>query len=198
MQRKIGTLLLVAGILLLLYPLYQWGAAQYHQHALRQELQEELDARAQLDEDAEENPVLERSDKALPRRPPETMRIQIPEIDVSAVVVMGTDLETLARGPGFYEESPMPWEDGGNVAIAGHRTTHGAWFRNVDQLEEGDLIRLIDGADVYQYEVEEVFAVASNDWSVVEPTGYNAITLTTCHPPGSAAERLVVRGRQVE
>ncbi len=195
MWRKLGSVLLVIGVLLVLYPVYQWGLAEYRQYTMRQELEEMSAAET---EEEREDPVLERSEKHVPKVPPETMRLEIPAINVDAVVQMGTDLDTLAQGPGFYEESPMPWEEGGNVAIAGHRTTHGAWFRHVDTLEEGNRILLYDGKATYKYRVEKVYPVAKNDWSVVEPTGYSALTLTTCHPPGSATERLVVRARLEE
>ena len=200
MPRKLGTLMLVVGLLLLAYPAFQWSMAQYHQHQMRQEV---------------ENPVLEARDQEMEadsrggqgtaaasadgnqtgaaESQPEHMIIEIPALEVEAVVAPGTTPEVLAQGPGFYEETPMPWDDGGNVAIAAHRTTYGARFRHVDRLEEGDLIRLSGGGREFQYRVEEVFPVASNDWSVVDPTGYNALTLTTCHPPGSAEQRLVVR-----
>lgn len=47
--------------------------------------------------------------------------------------------------------------------------------------------------EIYRYKVERVFPIAKNDWSVIKPCGYPALTLTTCHPVGSARQRLVVR-----
>jgi sortase A len=123
-------------------------------------------------------------------------RIEIPAIKVSATVLRGTTLAALAKGPGWYEESALPGE--GNTAIAGHRTMYGAWFRNTDKLRAGDVINIIYEGQVYEYSVEKVFPISNNDWSVIEPCGYPALTLTTCHPPGSAVQRLVVRARLVE
>lgn len=120
-------------------------------------------------------------------------RIEIPAIKVSAAVVRGTALAALAKGPGWYEESALPGE--GNTAIAGHRTMYGAWFRNTDKLKAGDVINIIYDGQVYEYRVEKVFPISSTDWSVIEPCGYPALTLTTCHPPGSAVQRLVVRAK---
>ena len=122
-------------------------------------------------------------------------RMEIPAIKVSAVVVQGTTLAALARGPGWYEESALPGE--GNTAIAGHRTMYGAWFRNTDKLKAGDVINIIYDGQVYEYRVEKVFPISNTDWSVIEPCGYPALTLTTCHPPGSAVQRLVVRAKLV-
>lgn len=124
-------------------------------------------------------------------------RITIPAAGVHAEVVDGTTVEHLAQGPGFYPEGSLP-HLGGNVAIAGHRTTYGAWFRHLDRLEAGDPIFLLYDGNLYRYEVERVWVIAYNDWSVIAPTGEHVLTLTTCHPPGSSAYRLAVRARWVE
>ena len=124
-------------------------------------------------------------------------RITIPAAGVHAEVVGGTTAEHLAQGPGFYPEGSLP-HLGGNVAIAGHRTTYGAWFRHLDRLEAGDPIFLLYDGSLYRYEVERVWVIAYNDWSVIAQTGEHVLTLTTCHPPGSSAYRLAVRARWVE
>jgi len=123
--------------------------------------------------------------------------IQIPAIEVNAPVINGTTVAELKKGPGLYEKSPMPDEEDGNVCIAGHRTTYGAWFRHLDDLSEGDEIILFGAERRFVYEVEEIFVVDRYDWSVTEPTGYTSLTLTACHPPGSARQRIVVRARRV-
>lgn len=151
----------------------------------------------------EENPVLvsaEQRDEQPPAPPRDIQamgRILIPKIGLDAIVVAGTSTRALALGPGFYDEVSRP-DQGGNVAIAGHRTTYGAWFRHVDRLEPGDIIRLEYGGREYEYRVEQVWAVAANDWSVIAPTEEHVLTLTTCHPPGSNRERLVVRARRAD
>jgi len=123
------------------------------------------------------------------------MIINIEKLDVRAAVVGGTTIVDLKKGPGLYEISPLPHEDKGNVLIAGHRTTYGAWFRHVDKLREGDIITLEYENRIYTYSVEEVFIVDKKDWSVTKPLGYSAITLTSCHPIGSDRQRIIVRGK---
>lgn len=124
--------------------------------------------------------------------------ISIPKLKVEAAVVNGTSRDVLKLGPGLYENSPLPEEEGGNICIAGHRSTYGAWFRHVDRLNEGDDITLECNGTIFSYKVERVFVVDKKDWSVTEPQGYSAITLTSCHPIGSSKERIIVRGRLVE
>jgi len=122
--------------------------------------------------------------------------IIIERIDVEAMVVSGVEPENLAKAPGFYPQSAVPGQEG-NVSIAGHRTTYGAWFRRVDELQTGDEVVIESPRARYIYEVESVFPVPDNAWEVVDPTPEPMLTLTTCHPVGSAEQRLVVRAKFV-
>lgn len=126
------------------------------------------------------------------------MNITIPKIEVSAEVMGGTSKAQLKKGPGLYDMSPLVYEEEGNVLIAAHRTTYGKWFRHVDKLVEGDPIVLEFEEHNFLYEVERVFIVAHNDWSVTKPQGYSALTLTACHPLYSAKQRIVVRAKLTE
>lgn len=145
-----------------------------------------------------EDPVLARpehaGDEQAPRLPPDDRHalLEMPSIGVRAIVAYGTDRGTLARGPGFYPEGAMPGQ-GGNTAIAAHRTTYGAWFRDVDRLEEGDPILLTYRGVRYEYSVRRVWVIDRNDWSVIAPADEDVLTLTTCHPPGFRTYRLAVR-----
>ncbi len=121
-------------------------------------------------------------------------RLVIPDLDVSVVVVEGTTASALRAGAGHYPETPLPCEVG-NVAIAGHRTTYGRPFHNVDLLEVGDTITLETPIGKCTYEVsEEPFTVGPRDIGVVANTPNRAtLTLTTCHPKGSAKQRLIIK-----
>ncbi len=137
-------------------------------------------------------------------------RIKIPEIGVDTVVVEGTTPAALRAGAGHYPATPLPGEVG-NVGIAGHRTTFGRPFNRLDELEPGDTLELETPLAVYTYKAVDGFSGHGNPW-VVLPTqtdvvaqtaGKRMLTLTTCHPKGSAKRRLVMRfeltsQRQVE
>lgn len=125
-------------------------------------------------------------------------RIKIPALGVDTVVVEGITPSALRAGAGHYPQTPLPCE-GGNVSIAGHRTTYGRPFGNVDQLKPGDTIELTTpiGGCVYQVS-RDPFVVAPTELSVIEPTGERSLTLTTCHPKGSAAQRLIIRATWVK
>jgi sortase A len=120
-------------------------------------------------------------------------RIRIPAIDLDVVVVEGTTSSALRAGAGHYPQTPLPCEQG-NVAIAGHRTTYGKPFHNLDRLKPGDEIILETPIGACAYKVTTApFVVTPQDTSVVQPTPASSLTLTTCHPKGSAARRLVIR-----
>jgi sortase A len=125
-------------------------------------------------------------------------RIRIPALDVDAVVVEGVTPSALRAGAGHYPQTPLPCE-AGNVSIAGHRTTYGKPFGNLDRLKAGDTIELTTpiGGCVYQL-TKAPFIVEPTDMSVLEATGDRTVTLTTCHPKGSAAQRLIVQAKWVK
>jgi sortase A len=125
-------------------------------------------------------------------------RIIIPKIDVNVVVVEGTTASALRAGAGHYPETPLPCEVG-NVAIAGHRTTYGRPFHNVDLLNVGDAITLETPIGKCTYTVnQKPFAVQPKQLDVVANTPSKAtLTLTTCHPKGSAKQRLIVKADMV-
>ena len=136
-------------------------------------------------------------------------RIIIPSLDVSAVVVEGTSPAALRAGAGHYPNTPLPGENG-NVAIAGHRTTYGKPFNQLDEIELNAVVKLETPLAIYTYRVVghpphapdacptgACWITHPEDWSVVSPTPEPTLTLTTCHPKGSAAKRLVVRAQLV-
>jgi sortase A len=125
-------------------------------------------------------------------------RILIPDIDVNVVVVEGTTASALRAGAGHYPDTPLPCEVG-NVSIAGHRTTYGRPFHNVDQLAVGDEITLETPIGSCTYTVNQApFPVSPTTIEVVANTPEEAtLTLTTCHPKGSARQRLIVKATLV-
>jgi LPXTG-site transpeptidase (sortase) family protein len=117
-------------------------------------------------------------------------------IDVEYAVVEGTDRAALQHGPGRYRSSSLPGQPG-NFAVAGHRTTYGSPFADIDQLRRGDRILVRDEAGRrFSYRVVESRIVAPSDTWVIGADalqlGRPLLTLTTCHPRYSARQRLIV------
>jgi sortase A len=124
-------------------------------------------------------------------------RIRIPKIGLDTIVVEGTTVSALKAGAGHFTKTPLPC-DPGNVAIAGHRTTYGKPFADLEKLAVGDEITLETPIGSCTYEVSTApFAVAPSDTWVVAPTKDPQLTLTTCHPEGSARQRLVLHAKRV-
>ena len=125
-------------------------------------------------------------------------RIQIPKLGVDTIVVEGTTASALRAGAGHYPDTALPCENG-NVGIAGHRTTYGKPFANLDQLAPGDTIILQTPIGSCTYEVtKQPFIVAPTNLEVVANTPTTRdLTLTTCHPKHSARQRLIVKAKFV-
>jgi sortase A len=121
-------------------------------------------------------------------------RIRIPRLGLDAVVVQGTSTADLRKGPGHYRITGLPGA-GRVVAIAGHRTTYGAWFRHIDELRKRDRIELDFQGFTYVYRVTGHRVVAANDWRIIRYHGYEKLVLSACHPVYSASHRWVVFAR---
>ena len=124
-------------------------------------------------------------------------KLGFPTLDKKYFVVEGTATGDLRKGPGHYDDTPLPGERG-TVAIAGHRTTYGAPFRNIDELDRGDAITLEMPYGRFTYRVEKSEIVEPTDLSVKDPVGYDRLILSACHPLYSAAQRVIVFARQVK
>ncbi|MFM8310916.1 MAG: sortase [Ilumatobacteraceae bacterium] len=122
-------------------------------------------------------------------------KIVIPSIDVDWVFVQGVKYNDLKLGPGHFRETPMPGQLG-NAAIAGHRTTYGQPFFDLDKLVEGDAIITETSLGRHVWQVTSSFVVSPSDYeSVVPTTDWTKATLTlvTCTPAYTARQRLIVK-----
>ena len=120
------------------------------------------------------------------------LKISIPKIELEWIAYEGTDRETLKKGPGHEALTPLPG-DIGRCTISGHRTTYGAPFNRVDELEEGDLIYLETIKDeVFTYIITALEIVKPTDVYILEGSDKKELLLTACEPKFSAAKRLVI------
>lgn len=124
--------------------------------------------------------------------------------DYRHIVVEGVGREDLKKGPGHQPGTAAPGELG-NVVLAGHRTTYGAPFGRFDEMAPGDEVILTDRVGSYTYRISGTEVVDPSDVAVVlpvprqpgvEPT-QRLLTLITCTPKYSARYRLIVRGELV-
>jgi sortase A len=204
----VGRTCISAGVLTLLFVVYQlWGTGLREaqaQNRLETEFEDVL-GEAGIDTDAisdgnDGNDDQDTTPTTLGPPPAPTAggdalaNLRIPAIGLEKIVVEGVSLENLKRGPGHYPDTPMPGQ-AGNVAIAGHRTTYGAPFNRIDELEQGDeiLITTTQGAFIYRVSGQQI--VSPSQVEVLEDAGDDRLTLTACHPKYSARQRIVVTAK---
>ncbi len=120
-------------------------------------------------------------------------RLEIPSIGVDNYVVAGVEKSDLKKGPGHYPETPLPGQLG-NSAIAGHRTTYGQPFYDIDLVTPGDEIIVTTPAGRFVYIATGQQIVGPNDYEVVATTDPTiaTLTLTSCHPRYTARDRIVI------
>jgi len=187
-----------AGVVLILFAVWQLWGTGLAQHQAQQTLRQQFSTRvhqAPVKPVTPAGPTLVAADAPIPE-PPEgsvVAHLQIPAIGVDQYVVEGTAEGDLQKGPGHYIGTAMPGQVG-NVAIAGHRTTYGAPFYNLNELAPGDEIDLttVSGMSLDYVVTQPPVPVAPGDTKILNYFGDNRLTLTTCNPRYSSTQRLVV------
>lgn len=119
--------------------------------------------------------------------------IRIPSIGVDEPIRSGISLSVIDQGVAHWAGTSTPG-GGGNVVLAGHRTTHSRPFADLDRLEVGDLVYLEDGEGLEViYRVSSTFIVTPDDIWISYDLGRPMVTMFACHPKGSANQRIVVQ-----
>jgi sortase A len=222
----VGRVMITAGVLILLFVAYQlWGTGirtSQAQDRLDDEFATTLEAveadgavvtSSSTTTSTTDPSVTTTTDRLPPTTasalPPELLpqsgdvagQIVIDRIGVDWLFVEGVSVSNLKDGPGHYPETPLPGQ-AGNSAIAGHRTTYGAPFGNVDQLQPGDEVLVTTVQGTFTYEVRQTEIVSPSQVEVLGPEHWNfdgdpttienVLTLTACHPKYSARQRIII------
>jgi sortase A len=122
--------------------------------------------------------------------------LSIPRVQLSAVVLHGSDAQTLQRGPGHLEHTAVPGVMG-NIVIAGHRDS---FFRPLRHIRLADDIFLETRDGHFHYRVTSLRVVGPREVGVTAPTSEETLTLITCYPfwvLGPAPDRFIVRAVRV-
>jgi sortase A len=212
---RLGGVVFAFGVLVLLFVVYQlWGTGittRLHQDQLRREFNHELAVShaKRASAPTTTSPATVTPPTTTPTRgvaqpvpgdvPADGQpvgTIDIPAIGANYVVVEGTTTADLELGPGHYAGTAFPGQPG-NAAIAGHRTTYLAPFYNLNELTQGDPIYITTTQGRFEYQVTNSLIVSPSDTAVLDPSPTPMLTLTTCNPRFSAAQRLVVQASLV-
>ena len=189
------SLVIVAGIVLALWPLGQSVYAQWSQKQLQAEWKQKTQNNKAVQASARKAKPQTSGPKPQAPRPkwPDT-RLVIPDADVDVVVLDGWDDNTLRRAPSHMRGSANPGQPG-NCAIAGHRNVYGSYFYKVDSLLAGAPIELRTLEKTFYYRVVSVVPVSETDTSVLqpptEPGATPLLTLVTCTIPRTPSRVIV-------
>lgn len=124
-------------------------------------------------------------------------RVDIPRLHLSAVVAEGDDDTTLGKAVGHLPDTPLPWQQHGNVGLAAHRD---GLFRRLENIRMNDDVRIVTARGEYHYRVTKTHIVNPEDVWVLAPTLNPTVTLITCYPlsfVGNAPQRFIVQAELV-
>ncbi|MEK3968341.1 MULTISPECIES: class D sortase [Paenibacillus] len=216
-MRKFSYLLILAGILIMLYPTAnEWYNDRQQEKLLEtaelstadstpqsdlrsryaevtQLLAEEsvLDAQAQpqLQETEKPEPEIEVGGKVI-------ALIEIDKIDLKLPVLEGATKANMKHAAAHMKET-APLGEIGNAAIAAHRArTTGRLFNRLNEVVVGDVITVKTSDQVFNYEVYDISVVDPSDVSVLDGNDKDKIlTLITCDPLVNPTHRLIVHAK---
>lgn len=103
--------------------------------------------------------------------------VQIPSLDISMKVWEGETNDSMKKGLGHYS-STSAWD--GNVGVCGHNRGAKYVIGSIKDLKSGDTITYTTVHGTRTYSVVSVKTISNTDWSSLQATSDNRITLTTC------------------
>lgn len=212
LARRLGTLLIVAGVGTLLWALVVWQwqdpftalYTKYKQHQLASSYAKRVAAfpairistTASLAATKHEIALEARRYRGDSKRSEAIGRIKVPRLGLNMILVNGTDHDTLTKGPGRDLRTYMPGQ-GELVYVAGHRTTYLAPFSHIDKLRRGDPVTLELPYATFSYRVTMHKIVAATNLAVLKSPGYELLALQACHPRFFATHRYLAYARLV-
>jgi len=186
-------LTLTAGVVVLLFVVYQAYVTDYFSAQRQEQVADDL-------RDEWDHPSV--PGRADPDFGEGFAFLHVPEFGDhwSRAVVEGADLDELQTAPGHYAGTAMPGEVG-NFAVAGHRNGNGSAFNSLDELEPGDSV-IVETRDMwFTYVVTSNEIVPPSDSAVILPVPGGSpsdeptqayLTLTTCDPEFTNENRMIV------
>ena len=193
LARASGEAMLTFGVVVLLFAAYQlWGTGL-----------ETARAQDRLAEDVRRAWLRPSASLSSSPAPSEGFaRLHVPSLPGIEpwIVVEGVGTEDLKQGPGHMPGTALPGELG-NVVLSGHRTTYGAPFNRWDELRAGDEVVLETREAWFTYTMTDAQVVEPDAVEVALPVPGRRgavptaalLTMTTCEPEYSAAQRLILR-----
>ena len=206
-MKKIANLLLIAGVLVLLYPLadcactYYWQQKLFNEWAAGAGVEKKLSAEngnfaagetAGALYDGETEPS--NSVWGLEITPLGILKIE--KIELRLPILMGSNLANLKIGAGLMQDTAEPGAFGNTVLTAHRSYTYGRFFNRLDEIETGDEILIATRESTYQYIVYDKLIVEPTDTAIIKGGDREKIlTLVTCHPVHKSTHRLIIQAK---
>ena len=150
------------------------------------EIYSENNVQDKLNNDDNENLLLQINDESV------VGVIKIDRIKFEGLIYEGTTLKTLDKGVGHFESSSY---FDGNVCLAAHNSNK--FWSKLHILQNGDKITYTSFLGTRNYEVQNIKKISSTDWSLLENTIENTLTLITC-VKGVPSQRLCVQALAID
>lgn len=118
--------------------------------------------------------------------------IKIDKINFEGLIYEGTSIQTLAKGVGHFENTPYLE---GNVCLAAHNTN--SYWAKLHTLSTEDTIHYTCFLGTKEYKISSISKISETDWSSLENTDTNTLTLITC-VKGQKNLRLCVQAKEIK
>lgn len=127
--------------------------------------------------------------------------VEIPAMEVAIPLYLGASKSNMGNGAVVLGQTSMPI--GGsttNCVIAAHRGWNNmALFRDIEVLQEGDLVYLVNLWETLTYRVTKIAIIWPDEVEAVTiQPGQDMVTLLTCHPYLTSERRYLVYCQRVE
>lgn len=118
--------------------------------------------------------------------------IKIDKINFEGLIYEGTSMQTLAKSVGHFENTPYLE---GNVCLAAHNTN--SYWAKLHTLSTEDTIHYTCFLGTKEYKISSISKISETDWSSLENTDTNTLTLITC-VKGQKNLRLCVQAKEIK
>ena len=196
MMKKFANVIIIAGLLVFLYPLLDRAYTWYWQQKIMQSWEADLPPAVGKGID-EAGPEPQKHAFDLPANALGILNIE--KIDLQIPIIKGASLADLKIGAGLMPETAAPGEPGNTVLTAHRSYTYGRFFNRLDEVEIRDQIIVATPENVFRYIIYDKEIVNPNDPSILGSPGgeqgEDILTLVTCHPIRKATHRLIIRAK---
>ncbi|MBS4192180.1 class D sortase [Bacillus sp. FJAT-49705] len=124
--------------------------------------------------------------------------LEIPRLQAKLPIIEGTSEYELEKGVGHYSGTVLPGQPD-QILLSGHRETV---FRQLGELEMGDIFQVIMPYGTFRYEITHAQIVEADDSTVIKSTApTETLTVSTCYPfsyIGDAPYRYVLTANRID